>query len=65
MLGKNTTVTDFHLQEQLLCHLGHFRFPSSKRVKMICEAHYSRVAGHFSVEKTVEVQQQHFYWPKL
>jgi hypothetical protein len=34
-------------------------------VKLIWEAHYSRVAGHFGIEKTVAVLQKHFYWPKL
>jgi hypothetical protein len=34
-------------------------------VKLIWEAHYSRVAGHFGIEKTVVVLQKHFYWPKL
>jgi hypothetical protein len=48
MLGTNTVVTDFHLQDGLLCHLGHLCVPSSERVKMIWEAHYSRVAGHFA-----------------
>jgi hypothetical protein len=65
MLGTNTTVTDFHLQDKLLCHLGHLCVPSSERAKLIWEAHYSRVAGHFSIEKTVAVLQQHFYWLKL
>jgi hypothetical protein len=65
MLGANTVVTNFHLQDGLLCHLGHLCVPSSERVKMIWESHYSRVAGHFGVEKTVAVLQQHFYWPKL
>jgi hypothetical protein len=65
MLGANTVVTDFHLQDGLLCHLGHLCVPSSERVKLIWESHYSRVAGHFGVEKTVAVLQQHFYWPKL
>jgi hypothetical protein len=32
---------------------------------LIWEAHYSRVAGHFGVEKTVAMLQKHFYWPKL
>jgi hypothetical protein len=32
---------------------------------MIWEAHYSRVAGHFGVEKTVAVLQKYFYWPNL
>jgi hypothetical protein len=39
--------------------------PSSERVKMIWEAHYSRVAGHFGIKKTVAMLQKHFYWPKL
>jgi hypothetical protein len=32
---------------------------------MIWEAHYSRMAGHFGVEKTVAMMQRYFYWPKL
>jgi hypothetical protein len=30
MLGANTTVTNFHLQDGLLCHLGHLCIPSSE-----------------------------------
>jgi hypothetical protein len=65
MLGANTTVTNFHLQDGLLCHLGHLCVPSSEQVKLIWESHYSRVAGHFGMENTVAVLQRHFYWPKL
>jgi hypothetical protein len=32
---------------------------------MIWEAHYSRVIGHFGMEKTMVILQKHFYWPKL
>jgi hypothetical protein len=32
---------------------------------MIWESHYSRVAGHFKVEKTVAMLQKHFYSLKL
>ena len=32
---------------------------------MIWEAHYSRFAGHFGVEKKVIVLQKYFYWPNL
>jgi hypothetical protein len=39
--------------------------PSSERSKMIWEAHYSQVVGHFDVKKTVAMLQQHFYWSKL
>jgi hypothetical protein len=61
MLGANAVVDKFHLQDGLLCHLDHIYVPSSERVKLIWEAHYSRVAGHFSVKKTVAMLQKHFY----
>jgi hypothetical protein len=65
MLGANLVVANFHLQDGLLCRLGHLCVPSSKHMKLICEAHYSRVAGHFGVENTVVVLQKNFYWMKL
>jgi hypothetical protein len=65
MLGAKEVVDNFHIQDGLLCRLGHICVPSSERVKMIWEAHYSRVAGHFDIEKTVAMLQKHFYWPKL
>jgi hypothetical protein len=65
LLGTGATVTDFHIQDELLCHLGHLCVPTRERAKMIWEAHYSRVAGHFGMEKIVVILQKHFYWPKL
>jgi hypothetical protein len=65
MLGANTVVDNFHLQDGLLCHLGHIYVPSSERLKLIWEAHYSQVVGHFDIEKTVVMLQKHFYWLKL
>jgi hypothetical protein len=56
---------NFHLQDALLCHLGHFCVPSSEHAKMIWEAHYSQVARHFRVEKIVAILQKYFYWPNL
>jgi hypothetical protein len=53
MLGANIVVDNFHLQDGLLCRLGHICVPSSERVKLIWESHYSWVAGHFGIEKTV------------
>ena len=58
-------VKKFHFQDALLCHPGHLCFPSSECAKMIWEAHYSRVAGNFGVEKTVAVLHKYFYWPNL
>ena len=53
-------VLDFHLQDALLCHLGHLCVPSSECAKMIWEAHYSQAAMHFEVKKVVEVLQKYF-----
>jgi hypothetical protein len=65
LLGTFVNVTDFYVQDGMLCHLGHLFVPARDRAKMILEAHYSRMAGHFCVEKIVVVLQKHFYWPKL
>jgi hypothetical protein len=65
LLGTGANVNDFHIEDGLLCHLGHFCVPTSERAKLIWEPHYSRMAGHFGMEKTVVVLQKHFYWPKL
>jgi hypothetical protein len=65
MLGENSVVTNLHLQDGLLCCLGHLGIPSSKHVKILWESHYSWVAGDFGIEKTMAVLQKHFYWPKL
>ena len=61
---KGTPISNFHLQDGLLCHLGHLRVPSSESAKLIWEAHYSRVARHFGVDKIVVVLQNKFYWLK-
>jgi hypothetical protein len=64
-LSADKLVLDFHLQDGLLCHPSHLCVPSSKCAKLIWEVHYSWVAGHFGVDKTVAVLQKHFYWLKL
>ena len=64
-LLEGNQVPNFHLQDALLCHMGHLFVPSSKRAKMIWEAHYSQVAGHFGVKKKVAVLKKYFYWPNL
>jgi hypothetical protein len=43
MLGANEFFDNFHLQDGLLCHLGHICVPSSERVKMIWESHYVNI----------------------
>ena len=60
-VNEGTPIANFHPQDGLLCHLVHLYVPSSERAKLIWEAHYSRVAGHFGVDKMVVVLQKYFY----
>jgi hypothetical protein len=64
-LGGGTRVEKFHLLDGLLCQLGHLYVPSSERVKLIWEAHYSRVERHFGMEKTFVVLQKYFFWSNI
>jgi hypothetical protein len=64
-LGTGVTVTNFHIQDRLLCHLGHLRVPTNEFAKMIWEAHYSQVAGHFGMEKTVAILKKHFCYSNI
>jgi hypothetical protein len=61
MLGENLVVANFHLQDGILCCLGHLCVPSSESAKLIWEAHYNHVEGHFGIENTVAVLQKDFY----
>jgi hypothetical protein len=65
LLGTCVNVTDFHIQDGLLCHLDHLCVPKTEHANMLWEAHYSHMEGHFGVEKIVVVLHKHFYWPKL
>jgi hypothetical protein len=44
MLGANVVLNNFHLQDGLLCRLGHICVPSSERAKLIWEAHYKNIS---------------------
>jgi hypothetical protein len=60
LLGIGRTVTDFYIQEGLLCHLGHLCIPTNEHENIIWESHYSWMARHFGVEKIVFVLHKHF-----
>ena len=60
MLVPGIPVANFHLQDGLLCQLGHLCVPSSDCPKLIWESHYSWVAGHFGMDKAMEVLQKYF-----
>jgi hypothetical protein len=53
LLGIGTIVTDFHIQDKLLCHMDHLCVPTSEHANFIWETHYSWMSGHFGVEKIV------------
>ena len=61
VVSEGTPVSNFHIQDGLLCHLGHLYVPSSECAKMIWEYHYSQVAGHFGVDKMVVVLKKYIY----
>jgi hypothetical protein len=44
LLGTGATVTDFYIQERILCPVVHLYVPTRERAKMIWVAHYSRMA---------------------
>jgi hypothetical protein len=60
LLGTCVNVTNFHIHDGLLCHMGHLCVPTRECGKIIWEAHYSRMEGHFGVEKVVVILQKHF-----
>jgi hypothetical protein len=39
VLSTGETVTNFHILEKILCHLGHLCVPTSEHAKLIWEAH--------------------------
>ena len=65
LVSACTLVANFHLQDGLLCHLGHLYVLSSEHAKLIWESHYYQVVGHFGVDKMVAMLQKYFYWTKL
>jgi hypothetical protein len=65
LLGIGVNATDFHIQDGMLCHLGYLCVPASKHEKFIWEVRYSRMAGHFGMEKNVAILHKHFCWPKI
>jgi hypothetical protein len=66
LLGTSTTITYFHIQNELLFHMVHICVPTSEHEKMIWESHYSQMAGNFGVEKIlVNLQKKKNYWLKI
>jgi hypothetical protein len=54
----------YHVHYKLLYHLGKLCFPHCERFNIRREAHYSLIAGHFGVGKTMDNLQRYFNWHK-
>jgi len=65
MLVDGKKAPYFHIQDALLCYLGHLSVPSSECARLIWEANYSQVVGHFGVETNIVILQNYFYWPNI
>jgi len=61
--GDNTI--DYHLQDGLLYKLDKLCVPKGESLHLIREAHASKVAGNFSVGKTMANLQRYVYWPNM
>jgi hypothetical protein len=55
LLSTAMNVTNFHIQDGMLCHLGHLCVSASECEKMIWESHYSRLERHFGMDKTMVI----------
>ena len=49
LLGAGKEVLNFHLQDVVLCYLGHLHVPSSEHGKIIWEEHYKWVVGNINM----------------
>ena len=64
-LHVGNLVSKFHLQDEILCHLGHLYAPLEESEKLFWKAHYTQVAGNLGVENIVVILQNQIYWLKL
>jgi hypothetical protein len=58
LLGTCVNVTDFHIQDGFLCHLDHLCDLKREHARLIWEAHYNHMAGHFGMEEIVVILQK-------
>ena len=64
--SPNETKGPFVIQDGFLFKNGRLCIPrGSIRDLLIREAHGGSLAGHFGITKTLEILNEHFYWPSL
>ena len=63
--GNQVEERYYHMQNNLLFHLGKLCIPQGQRLNVMREAHSSLISGHFGVSKTVAHLQRYCYWPHM
>jgi len=58
--GSFTLQDGFLFKENKLCILK-----SRLRALIVKKAHGGALAGHFDINKTLEILKEYFYWPKI
>jgi len=58
---------NWQLKDRMLCFKNRFYIPNNDELKteIAKGSHDSQVAGHFGMEKTIEIVTRDFYWDKL
>ncbi|XP_074298949.1 uncharacterized protein LOC141629936 [Silene latifolia] len=63
---KQGTVQGYVVQDEFLFKGNRLCVPKhSIRELLVREAHEGGLAGHFGVQKTLDVLQEHFHWPRM
>jgi len=62
----NHAVKDFYILDGFLFKGNRICVPkSSLRISLVKEFHEGGMAGHFGIEKTLQLIGEYFYWPKI
>ena len=66
VVEDSSTYSTYTLQEGFLFKGNKLYIPKSPlRDLIVKEAHERDLAGHFGINKTLEILKEHFYWPKI
>ena len=63
--GNQVEKKDYHMDKNLLFHLGKLCISQGERLSVMREAHSFLIAGHFGVSKTMAHLHRYYYWPHM
>jgi len=56
---------NYGIRQDLLCWKNRVYAPNGLRKRIMESKHDSKVAGHFAIERTIELLMRNFYWPNM